>query len=130
MNVRDFLDFDVPVCIASDISGGHNLFLPRQIVLAVQLSKMKARFENDLSKIIKNSEGYYMTTKNPGSFFGKTGSFEAGNEGNFLVINTENLIMDIEKRNVIEKFEKWIYVGSEKNIEERYIKGKKIKKPF
>lgn len=130
MDVRSFLDMDVPVCIASDISGGHSLFLPKQIVLGVQLSKMKARFENNLSKVIKNSEAFYMATKNPGSFFGKTGSFEKGYSADFLVINIENIIMDIEKRTIEEKLEKWLYIGSEKNIEERYIKGKIIEKPF
>lgn len=130
MDIREFLDNEVPVSIASDISGGHSLFLPKQIVLAVQLSKIKARFENNLGKIIKNSEAFYMTTKNPGKFFGKIGSLENGYEGNFLVINVDDLVLDIEKRTVIEKFEKWLYIGSENNIEERYLKGKKIEKPF
>ena len=71
-----------------------------------------------------------MTTKNPGKFFGKTGSFEPGYEGNFLVVDTDNIIMDIENRNVVEKFEKWLYIGTEKNIIERYMRGKKIEKPF
>ena len=130
MDVRDFIDSDIPVCIASDISGGHSLFLPRQIVLGVQLSKIKARFENDLSKVIKNSEAYYMATKNPGSFFGKVGSLETGYDASFLIVNTSDFIMDIEERSVVERFEKWLYIGSEKHIEERYHKGIKIEKPF
>lgn len=130
MDVREFLDSGVPVSIASDISGGHSLFLPRQIVLAVQLSKIKARLENRMDKVIKNSEAYYMATKNPGKFFGKTGSLEKGYEGNFLVVNTDNLVLDIERRSVTEKFEKWLYIGSENNIEERYLRGRKIEKPF
>ncbi len=130
MDVRDFIDSDIPVCIASDISGGHSLFLPRQIVLGVQLSKIKARFENDLSKVIKNSEAYYMATKNPGSFFGKVGSLETGYDASFLIVNTSDFIMDIEERTVVERFEKWLYIGSEKHIEERYHKGIKIEKPF
>lgn len=130
MDARSLLNLGAPVCIASDISGGHSLFLPRQIVLGIQMSKMKARFENDFSKVIKNSEGYYMATKNPGSFFGKTGSLEIGYEANFLVVDVSDIVMDIEKRSITEKFEKWLYIGSEKNIQERYMKGRKLEKPF
>ncbi len=129
MDVRRLMDEGLPVCIASDISGGHSLFMPRQLVLAVQLSKMKARFENNLSKVVKNSEAFYMSTKNPGSFFGKIGSFEEGYKGDFLVIDVDD-ISDMKELTTVEKFEKWLYIGSENDIVERYLEGKKIEKPY
>ncbi len=129
MDVRMFLDEGFPVSIASDISGGHSLFLPRQMVLAVQLSKVKARFEEDLSRVIRNSEAFYMITKNPGSFFGKVGSFEPGYKGDFLVLNVDSLV-DMKELTTIEKLEKWLYIGSKENIRERYLEGEKIEEPY
>ncbi len=130
MDVKGMLEAGLPVCLGSDISGGHNLFMPKQIILAIQLSKMKARMEDDLSKVLTLSEAFYMATKAGGSFFGNTGSLEEGYSGDFLVIDTDSIMAPHEVRSPIERLEKFLYIGSPSNIVERYLQGAKIDKPF
>ena len=130
MAVKKMLEEGLPVSLGSDISGGHHLYLPYQMVLAIQLSKMKGRLEDDMSHVIGLPEAIYMATKSGGSFFGKTGSFETGYSADFLVINTDSLMNIKEERSIKEKLEKFIYIGSAANIEARYLEGKLLEKPF
>lgn len=130
MDVKGFLEAGYPVALGSDISGGHHLFLPAQMVLAMQLSKMKARLTGDLSRVLSLSEAYFMATKSGGSFFGQVGSFESGYEGDFLVVDTTGIMAPREERAAMERFEKFIYIGGPENIIARYIRGSKVEKPF
>ena len=130
MDVKRMLEAGLPVCLGSDISGGHSLFMPRQIILAIQLSKMKARMENDLTKVLNLSEAFYMATKSGGSFFGDVGSFEEGYSGDFLVIDTKNIMAPHEVRSPVERLEKFLYIGSQGDIAERYLQGEIVEKPF
>lgn len=130
MDAKGMLARGLSVSMGSDISGGHHLYIPQQIVLAIQLSKMKARMEDDLSKVLTFSEAFFMATKNGGSFFGNVGSFEPGYEGDFLVIDTDKLLTKGEVRDPLERLQKFIYIGSPKAIKERYLRGNKIEKPF
>ena len=83
-----------------------------------------------MSQVLTLSEAFYMATKSGGSFFGKTGSFEEGYQGDFLVVETDSLMAYGEKRSALERLEKFIYVGSSANITERYLQGRKLEKPF
>ena len=130
MDVKGMLAAGLPVSLGSDISGGQHLYMPYQIVLAIQLSKMKARMEGDLSKALEFSEVFYMATKSGGSFFGSVGSLEEGYEGDFLVVDTSSLLVPGEERSPLERLEKFIYIGSSEQIKERYIRGKALEKPF
>ncbi len=130
MDVKGMLAAGLHVCLGSDISGGHNIYMPNQIILAIQLSKMKARMEDDLSKVLTLAEVFYMATKSGGSFFVNTGSFEEDYSGDFLVIDTTSIMAPREVRSPIERLEKYLYIGSQNNITERYLQGKKIDKPF
>lgn len=130
MDVKGMLEAGLPVSIGSDISGGHHIFMPNQIVLAIQLSKMKARMEDDLSRVLTLSEVFYMATKSGGSFFGKTGSFEEGYSADFLVIDTKSIMAPREVRTPVERLEKFLYLGSQNNITEKFLQGKKIDRPF
>ena len=130
MDAKRLLERGLPVSLGSDISGGHHLYMPFQIVLAIQLSKMRARMEGDLSKVLTFSEAFNMATKSGGSFFGQVGSFEPGYEGDFLVIDTDKVLTKGEVRTPLERLQKFIYIGNQKAIKERYLRGVRIKNPF
>lgn len=130
MDVKTLLNKGIKVSLGSDISGGQNIFMPRQIALCVQLSKMKGRMEDDISLAISASEAFFMATKNGGDFFGKVGSFEEGFSGDFLIVDVHEIMAPREKRTPTEALEKWLYMGEKYNIKERYIQGEEIKKPF
>lgn len=128
MSARKFLDKGVPIGLASDISGGHSLSIPNIIVGTIQASKMVWLNTDKELAPLKFSEGFYCGTKGGGSFFGKVGSFEIGYDFDALVIDDSNLV-DIKEFSMEERIQKFIYMGDDRNIIERYINGKSIEEP-
>ena len=85
--------------------------------------------ENKELNPITMPEAFYLATKGGGSFFGKVGSFEEGYEADALIIDVEDL-MTGKPLSIEEMLQKFIYIGSHKNIIDRYVRGKKIEKPY
>lgn len=129
MPLRKFLDKGVPVGLASDISGGNSLSMMRIIAGAIQASKMKWLETNKELAPLSFSEAFYLATKGGGSFFGKVGSFEEGYDFDALVIDDASFT-DIRELTIEERLQKVVYIGDDRNIKERYVKGRKIKQPF
>ena len=76
----------IRVALGSDVGAGHSLAVYRQAARAVQLSKLKEFYEPMESGTISFANAFYMATKEGGSLFGKTGSFEKGYDFDALVI--------------------------------------------
>lgn len=128
MPVRKFLNKGVPVGLASDISGGHSLSIPNVIVATIQASKMMWLDTKKELTPLKFTEAFYLATKGGGSFFGKVGSFEKGYEFDALVID-DSLLSDIRDLTIEERIEKFIYIGDDRNIIERYVQGRPVREP-
>ncbi|WFA07849.1 guanine deaminase [Tissierella sp. Yu-01] len=127
--IREYLNAGVNVGLGSDISGGHILSIPRVMVGAIHTSKMVwLQNQKELAPLTL-SEAFYLATKGGGSFFGKVGSFEKGYDSDLLVIDIDNLTT-LKTLTPEEKLQKFIYEGSSDNIIERYVKGKKIERPY
>ncbi|MBP5570339.1 MAG: hypothetical protein J6X46_04870 [Prevotella sp.] len=73
------------------------------------------------------SEAFWLATKSGGSFFGKVGSFEPGYEFDALVINDSDLNHD--NYTLLERLERYIYLGDDRHIEHRFCRGKDIPEP-
>lgn len=129
MPVRKYIDMGVNVGLASDISGGNNLSIPEVIRASIQASKMTWLNSDKELAPLTFTEGFYLGTKGGGKFFGKVGSFEPGYEFDALVIDDSKL-SDLNELSVEERLEKYIYIGDDRNIAERYVSGEKIEKPF
>ncbi|GAA0705007.1 amidohydrolase family protein [Paraclostridium ghonii] len=127
MPVRKFLDKNINVALGSDISGGHDLSIFKVMVNAIQCSKLLWINSNKNFDFLTLSEVFYMATKAGGSFFGKVGSFEKGYDFDALVIDDSNLYPD--DYNLIERLERFIYIGDDRNIVHRYVKGIKVPEP-
>ena len=126
--VRKYLNANVNVGFATDVSGGHSLSMKDVIVSAIQSSKMRWVYLDDSEDSISLPEAFYLSTKSSGAFFGKVGSFENGYDFDALIIDDEN-ISSIDANNVVERLEKFIYIGDDRNIFERYVKGNKLIEP-
>lgn len=126
--VRKFSDTDIPIGLGTDISAGHETSIQKVMVSAIQASKIKWLETNKKYKPISTSEAFYLGTKGGGSFFGKVGSFENGYDFDALVIDDSNL-GDIDNLTLEERIQKFIYIGDDRNIVERYVQGRKIKEP-
>lgn len=126
--IRKYIEFGVNVGLASDISGGHELSIPQCMVSAVQGSKMRWVYLEDKYSSLSTPEIFYIATKGGGELFGKVGSFEPEYEFDALVIDDSN-IPDINKRSLAERIERYIYLGDDRNIVERFVAGKKLAEP-
>ena len=124
--VRQFLDEGVRVGLGSDISGGHDLSIFRVMVYAIQVSKL--HYQRDHSRsFLTLSEAFWLATKSAGSFFGRVGSFEPGYEFDALVIDDRDLNHD--HYSLLERLERFIYLGDDRQIERRFCRGKEIGEP-
>lgn len=129
MPVRRFLNKGVSVGLASDISGGNSLSMLSIIAATIQASKMAWLNTNKELVPLTFSEGFFLGTKGGGSFFGKVGSFEKGYDFDALVIDDSNL-SDINDLSIEERLQKFVYIGDDRQIMERYVQGRKIAEPF
>ena len=121
--IRQFLNEGVRVGLGSDISGGHNLSIFQMMVYAIQVSKMHYQ-QNHERKFLSLSEAFWLATKSGGSFFGRVGSFEPGYEFDALVIDDSDL--NIDNYSLLERLERYIYLGDDRQITHRFCRGKEI----
>ncbi len=123
MPLRGITDRGIPVALGTDIGGGHYPAVYKQTARAVQISKMKEFYEEDY-KHIDFIKAFYHATNEGGRPFGKVGQIQKGYHFNALVID------DIEDigytHTVLEKLERFCYIGDDRNIKERFLDGKKI----
>ena len=124
--IRRFLDEGLRVGLGSDISGGHDLNIFRVMVYAIQVSKMHYQQHHE-RPFLTLSEAFWMATKCGGSFFGRVGSFEPGYEFDALVIDDSDLNHD--DYSLLERLERYIYLGDDRQIEHRFCRGEEIPEP-
>lgn len=127
MPIRKFLDENVSVSLGSDISGGHDLSIFKVMVHAIQGSKLWWVNSDKKLDFLKLSEAFFMATKVGGSFFGKVGSFEKDYEFDALIIDDSDLNHD--NYSLIERLERFIYIGDDRHILHRYVRGNRIDEP-
>lgn len=129
--VRRFLQEGIPVVLGTDVAGGHHLSIFRVMQYAVQMSKIRYALSDGKESFLSLSEVFYMATKAGGSFFGKVGSFEVGYAFDALVINDNVLrechrIDDTQYDDIIQRLERFIYLGDDRHIVKRYCQGKEV----
>jgi len=124
--VRQFLSEGLLVGLGSDISGGHTLSIFQVMVYAIQMSKLHYQRDHARS-FLTMSEVFWMATKSAGSFFGRVGSFEPGYEFDALVIDDRDLNHD--HYSLLERLERFIYLGDDRQIERRFCRGREIPQP-
>ena len=124
--IRQFLNEGLRVGLGSDISGGHDLSIFRMMVYAIQVSKMHYQ-QNHERPFLTLSEAFWIATKSAGSFFGRVGSFEPGYEFDALVIDDSDLNHD--NYSLLERLERFIYLGDDRQIEHRFCQGREITEP-
>ena len=123
--IRRYMDEGMNVGLGSDIAGGSEINLFKAISHAIQSSKLRYRHVDSSLKALSESEGFYLATKGGGSFFGKVGSFEKGYEFNAVILNDERL-KNAYPLSLKERIQRIIYLGDEREVKIKYIKGKII----
>lgn len=127
MPVRKFLNKNCNVGLGTDVGAGHAVSIANVMVSAMQASKIIWLESDKKLDWLTTEEVFYLGTKGGGKFFGKVGSFEEGYEFDALVIDDSDLgDLDIS---IKERLQRYIYIGDDRNIVDRYVAGKKIDKP-
>lgn len=125
MPLRKMLDMDINIGLGSDVGAGHEISIAKVMRATIQASKIAWIESGKEFSPISLSEAFYLGTKSGGSFFGNVGSFEVGYEFDALIIDDSNLNIGY-KKDIHERIERFIYIGDDRNIVKRFIKGNEI----
>lgn len=123
--VRRFFELGLHVGLGSDAAAGTTVNPFRAMVSAVQASKLKWRMDENSPAPLTFEEVFYMATKGGGSFFGKTGSFEAGYAFDAIVLD-DCRIRSARAFDEISRLERLVYLGDEREISAKFVNGKEI----
>ena len=123
--IRKFLDKGLKVGLATDMAAGSSPNMIKSIAYAIQVSKLYWRLVDSNCRSLSTSEAFYLATKGSGEFFGNVGSFESGYEFDALVIDDSSIPFSSEF-SILDRIEKFIYLGSSEHIISKYICGTKI----
>lgn len=116
------------IALGSDVAAGHVLDMNRHIVMSIEASKA-LRFVpgHEDERPLRLAEAFYMATKQGGAFFGRVGSFESGYDFDALVVREGDNLLDLS---VEERLERFLYAKGGTAIEERYVDGALVPRPF
>lgn len=126
--IRQLMDAGVNIAMGTDVAAGHHLSMFRTMQYAIQMSKMIYAQNNREVSFLSLAEAFYMATKAGGRLFGAVGSFEVGYEFDALVIDDAALADKLGTRpeQLYERLERFIYTGSEQQIERRFCSGREV----
>ncbi len=125
--IRTFLQNDIPVALGSDIGAGHDLSIFKVMVYAIEISKLHYVQSDKQMAFLTLPEVFYLATKSGGSFFGKVGSFEKGYDFDALVI--DDVELNHSNYSLLERLERFIYIGDDRQIAHRFVRGSEISEP-
>lgn len=123
--IYKYLDNGINVGLGSDVAGGSSLSLIRAARQAIQISKMYYRYVDQNARQLNVMDAFYMLTLGGGEFFGKVGSFNKGYEFDALVID-DSKIPSLLDFSLLERLERFIYLGDESMLVSKFVKGEKI----
>ncbi|NLC95005.1 MAG: amidohydrolase family protein, partial [Bacilli bacterium] len=93
-----------------------------------QVSNIKWIQSDRIDKPLSTADSFYLATKGGGAFFGKVGSFEPGYKFDCLVID-DSCLPHFKPLTILERLQKFLYTGDDRNIKARYINGKLVTEP-
>ena len=122
---RRFLDRGLSVGLGSDAAAGTSLNIFAVMRQALQASKLRWRILDKNEKPLTVEEVFYMATKGGGEFFGKAGSFEPGYEFDAVVLD-DSRMKSPEQPDIRSRLERLIWLGDEREVREKYVKGVRL----
>ncbi|MDO4519560.1 MAG: amidohydrolase family protein [Eubacteriales bacterium] len=120
--VRKFLEQGISVGIGTDVAAGSSMNMVKEILNAIQASKMYYRLVDDTVKALTFEEAFYMATAGGGAYFGKVGTFLDGYEFDALVLDDSNMA-SMRAMSVRERVERMCYNDADLFILKKYVQG-------
>ena len=105
---------------------GHSDSIFRAMTDNIHVSKMYWHHVAPQTKPITFPEAFYMAAPGGGTFFGKTGNFEEGNDFYAVVLDDTSLVHP-QELTVTERLERAVYPGLDRNgIRAKFAVGEQI----
>lgn len=129
-DVRKMLNKDIKVGLGTDVAGGYS----PSILEALRASRT-ASVARDMETSLVVAELFYLATVGGARVMeldDKIGNFEVGKEFDAILVNTqvENSPVDVFDHDSVEtQFEKYLFVGDDRNNEKIFVQGKEIRLP-
>jgi guanine deaminase len=135
--MRRFLEQGIPAGLGSDVAGGVHTSIFRAMTDAIQVSKLRRPLLGESNSALSLEEAFYLGTTGGGAFFGagspaaaafgKTGSFESGDEFDALVIDDSDLAAPYEL-SIRERLERVVYLSEDRHISAKFVQGRELLK--
>ena len=123
--INRYLDHGLQVGLATDVAGGSHESMFRAMIHAIQSSKLRWRLVDQSVKPLTFDTAFYLATRGGGAFFGKVGAFDKGFEFDAVILDDKNLDHP-QQINTHERLERVVYLGDERNIVHKYVRGRKL----
>ncbi|KAF9372543.1 hypothetical protein CPC16_002375 [Podila verticillata] len=129
-HIRRMLDMDIKVSLGTDVAGGYS-----PSVLEALRSARTCSVAVDAETALKVPELFYLATMGGARVMGLEaviGSFAVGKEFDAILVNTavENSPLDVFDHDTVESmFEKYLFMGDDRNNEKVYVQGKEVRIP-
>lgn len=133
MQTKKYLNQNIKVALGSDIAGGYTANMLQVMRECIGVSKLLQFQENiNYESNITLEEAFYLATLGGANLLGiddKIGNLQEGKYFDALLINLKNgFTFNYNNTNTLsEIFEKFIYLGDDRNIIRVFVKGKNIK---
>ncbi|XP_077996896.1 guanine deaminase-like [Glandiceps talaboti] len=138
LDVRDILNRGIKIGLGTDVSGGYSPSILDAIRFAVGVSKLLAVQKESKDYVpITVAEAFRMATLGGSQVLGledKIGNFEIGKEFDALLIDTKcddspfDTFDDDYQDSFMDVFQKFLFLGDDRNISEVYVGGARIYK--
>ena len=120
-----YLELGLQVGLSTDVAGGSHESMFRAMIHAIQSSKLRWRLLDQNVKFLSFDKAFYLATRGGGAFFGKVGAFDDGYEFDAVVLDDANLDHP-QQITTHERLERVVYLGDERNIVGKYVRGRKL----
>ena len=130
MPARRYLEYGVKVGLGTDLAGGYSPSILDAIRSCMGVSKLFKDAVNVKSNPITLPEAFYMATMGGADVLGiqdRVGNFRVGKEFDALILDFRPIDHE-PTESLIEVFEKFIYLGDDRNIDQVYVRGRCVKK--
>ena len=123
--VRKYLEEGINIGLGSDIAAGSGLSIFRQIVHAIQSSKIYWRYIDSNVKPLSFADAFYIATAGGGRWFGKTGTFIKGYDADIVVLDDSSIESTL-KLTAEQRLERASYMDDKVKICAKYVKGNRL----
>jgi len=132
LDVRRVMKSGVKIGLGTDVSGGHSCSM-FEVIRQTIIASNTFQFNDESYKTIGFKEAFALATIGGAEVLGLNdtiGNFLVGKAFDGLIIDPfieDNSFDTFQNQNFMDVFQKFMFLGSDKNIQSVYVNGKQIK---